>query len=87
MSEDNKSSERATEKQVETITKNAKTLYRGTASTVIGLNTDYKLLNAIGKGDKGLAGTLLNELIDKTIAERIAYKAKFGSKTMVLVNA
>ena len=73
---------RATPKQVETITKIAVRLYGSTASTVIGIASNYPLLNAIGAGDKVLAAKLLSDWIDADQKERADYKASHPKEAL-----
>lgn len=74
-----KTAQKASEKQIETITSICQRLFRGSASSVISLSSNYAFLNAFGKGDKELAATELNKMIDKNTAERVAYKASHPS--------
>lgn len=68
------SNKTASPSQLEALNKIQKRMYGGTASTAIVLNSDFKFMNAVGKGDKTEATRLLLEAIEKMQTERIAWK-------------
>jgi hypothetical protein len=73
-------SPRVTQPQCDTMVKVFARLFRGSGSTVIGLGSDYTLLNAVGKGDKDAAHTAIDAFIDKDQQKRADYKASLASK-------
>lgn len=73
-------SPRVTQPQIETMAKVFARLFRGSGSTVIGLGSDYTVLNAVGKGDKSAAHAAIDAFIDKDQAKRAEYKASLASK-------
>jgi len=70
-----RSSEKATEAQVATITKQGARLFKGTASSAIDILGNYPLLNAYGRGDLESFIAEGTKALAKQSGEREAYKA------------
>lgn len=67
--------------QIDTMLKVFGRLYRGSGSTLIGLGSDYSVLNAVGKLDKEASHTAIDAFIDKETAKRAEYKASLATQT------
>ena len=80
-------SDKATQKQIDTVTKQTANLFKSTASTLIELAGNFPLLNAMGRGDVPTAQKLVAEAIAKKQAEIAAYKATKGVKNTGVVKA
>ena len=69
------SGEKATPKQVETVSNIASRHFKGTCSSYIEIGQDYAFLNAFGRRDLAGATVELARLIAKSQASYDAYKA------------
>jgi hypothetical protein len=72
---------RVTQSQIDTMVKVFARLYRGSGSTLIGIGSDYKILNAVGKLDKVAAHAAIDAFIDKESQKRDEYKASLATKS------
>jgi len=74
-----------TQPQIDTMAKVFGRLYRGSGSTLIGIGSDYAILNAVGKLDKAAAHTAIDAFIDKESVKRAEYKASLATQTPATV--